>query len=462
MGLDGVLVSDVGKAIEVQNNRPAGGLIRIAMRASDILMDRVWQLEIERFQDVPGFVLAPLTDMVDPTDDATALHPEIQRQTARIRTDLDRFSPLEISSLVRHGYCVGRKACRAHPDVFGADLPADPPWDPIPAPRGPASATSRAAAHAGASKARAPATTEARALHNSADRRIWQTLLDYRDWASYVYVPIMVPILCLLPYAAYTAYQHSHRLNQLVQSFSQGTRDLETLSGMIESEPAAWTGGEQAERAPSLDEPNLKGFGILQDSRIIDLRAWEPGVTAESAAKSRAHVYRRLKVVKQEANTETGLFRLRLLQTSPNTLVRFPPQHLQPKLVMSELESSVPGREDYRYEARFDFSDVPEGEPVDLIVDELDPGHYLERGQNGTTMTLLVQAETAELATWILMPRGREYQDFRISRHETNKPEKAEAVHIATEYVADDSTILAFRLLALKPGYIYEVSWLYK
>ena len=40
------------------------------------------------------------------------MHPEIQRQTAHIRTDLDRFSSLEISSLVRHGYCVGRKACR--------------------------------------------------------------------------------------------------------------------------------------------------------------------------------------------------------------------------------------------------------------------------------------------------------------------------------------------------------------
>ena len=129
----------MGKRIEVQGNRRAGGLIRTAMRATDILMDRVWQLETETFQDARGFVFAPITEVVEPAEDPTALHPEIQRQAANIRTDLDRFSPLEISSLVRHGYCVGRKVCRAHPDLFGADLPGNAPWDPIPAPRGAAS-----------------------------------------------------------------------------------------------------------------------------------------------------------------------------------------------------------------------------------------------------------------------------------------------------------------------------------
>src|SRR5262249_28088094 len=135
-GLEGVLVSDVGKPISVEGNRRAGGIIRTSMRASTILMDRVWQLERETFHNTPGFVFAPITEVVEPSEDPTALQPEIQRQTAGIRTDLDRFTPLEISSLVRHGYCVGRKACRAHPAVFGAELPGNAPWDPIPASRG--------------------------------------------------------------------------------------------------------------------------------------------------------------------------------------------------------------------------------------------------------------------------------------------------------------------------------------
>src|SRR5262249_22380555 len=53
--LDGVLVSDVGNRILIQSSQ-AGGLIRTALRSSDILMNRVWQLESENFQDTFGFV----------------------------------------------------------------------------------------------------------------------------------------------------------------------------------------------------------------------------------------------------------------------------------------------------------------------------------------------------------------------------------------------------------------------
>src|SRR5262249_25539461 len=91
--LDGVLVSDVGKSIENQSNTGAGGVIRTAMRATEILMDRVWQLENDTFADPAGFVFARVTDVVGPDEDPTAMHPELQRQTAEIRTDLDRFSP---------------------------------------------------------------------------------------------------------------------------------------------------------------------------------------------------------------------------------------------------------------------------------------------------------------------------------------------------------------------------------
>ena len=114
-GLDGVLVSDVGKRIKVLANRRTGGAIRTAMGASDILMDRVWQLENETFSDTSGFLFARITDIVEPCDDPTALHVEIQRQLVNIRTDFDRFSPLEISSLIQHGYCVGRRLAERCP-----------------------------------------------------------------------------------------------------------------------------------------------------------------------------------------------------------------------------------------------------------------------------------------------------------------------------------------------------------
>src|SRR5262245_25106720 len=167
-GLDVVLVSDVGKSMEVQAQRRAGGLLRTSARATDILMDRVWQLEMETFLGTPGFVFAAMTDVVEPADDPTALHPEIQRQVARVRTDLDRFSDLEISSLVRHGYCIGRKACRAHPELFGTELPASPPWDPIPGARDSAAAVSATARTSNPPRGPTPPTVEARTLQASA------------------------------------------------------------------------------------------------------------------------------------------------------------------------------------------------------------------------------------------------------------------------------------------------------
>ena len=87
---------------------------------------------------------------------------------------------------------------------------------------------------------------------------------------------------------------------------------------------------------------------------------------------------------------------------------------------------------------------------------------YVERGQGGSAISFSGQADTAELTTWILMPRRREYRNFRISRHATGNPEKTEAVRLVTDYLAVDFAILAFKLLPLKPGWTYVVTWVYK
>jgi predicted acylesterase/phospholipase RssA len=467
-GLDCVLVSDVGKPFEVKSNLRAGGLLRTAMRSTDIVMDRVWQLEIETFHNAPGFVFAPITDVVEPADDPTALHPEIQRQAAHIRTDLDRFSVLEISSLVRHGYCVGRKACRARPDLFGAELPGNAPWDPILGSRGAESLVPVAARPTPLSHLRkgvkgepAPAAVDARTLQTSALRRIWSTLLDYRDWVSYLYVPILVSILILLPYVVVKSYQRSHRINQIVESLSQSSRDLEHMSRLLDGPIAPWT-GETPEEVRAFDEPDLTEFEVLQDMRILDLRNWNPAASGKSDPGSMIYGYRRLKVFKKPENAANNSFRVRLLPTSPLTQVRFPPQQVPTKVRRSNVESSVPGQKTCRWEASFDFEKVPAGEYVDLMVEHLSPGQFLSRGESSTTLSFEIQAKTAEVTRWLLLPKGREYRNFRIVRYKTEKPDKVEAVKIVTEYLAEDYTILAYKLLSVDAGYTYEVTWYYK
>jgi hypothetical protein len=60
------------------------------------------------------------------------------------------------------------------------------------------------------------------------------------------------------------------------------------------------------------------------------------------------------------------------------------------------------------------------------------------------------------------MPEGREYSRHRLVRYKKGTPETMEVFKFATEYLATNYSILAFKLLALDPGYVYELTWYYK
>src|SRR4030095_14176074 len=71
----------------------------------------------------------------------------------------------------------------------------------------------------------APETVQSRILQRSARRRLWSTLLDYRDWVSYLYVPILVPILIVLPYYGEKCNHAHHVAQQLIESVALDTLD---------------------------------------------------------------------------------------------------------------------------------------------------------------------------------------------------------------------------------------------
>ncbi len=458
-GIDGVIVSDVGKPIENQSNRRAGGLIRTALRATDILMDRVGQLENETFRDTPGFVFAPITDVVDPTEDATAMNPEVQRQTSRMRTDLDRFSKLEISSLIRHGYCVARKSCRSRPELFGVELPSNEPWDPLPETTVPPVNTTAHRRLTGRSMEPSSVTRNARSLQESASRRILSTLLDYRDWASYIYMPILVPILFLMPYFIYQAYQDSYRMNQIVSSLRQGSQDLERMNMLLEGPIPPWE-GVAAEQVQHLDDIDSSGFTILQDSHILDLRNWRPGSDERNA--NFVYGYERLKVMRMVESLESTHFRRRLRPIAADSQFRFPPQELTPALRSTPIETTNGNSTHMAREAVVDFSKIPKGELVDIIHEFRSPGYFLRDNGSSVSLSFEIQFKTAEMIRWFLLPEGKEYRSFRIVRYEKDNPDKLEQVKVVSEYLATDSTILAYKLLSADVGYVYDLTWFYQ
>jgi predicted acylesterase/phospholipase RssA len=455
--LDGVLVSDVGNRIRIQASQ-AGGLIRTALRATDILMDRVWQLESENFQDTFGYVFARIMDVVGPHEDSTALHPEVQRQVASIRTDLDAFSPLEISCLIRQGYCIGRKACRSRTDLFGTELPSNPPWDAVP----PASIPRNSPPDSrldGSSQETVPSTIQARQLQASASRRIWSNLLSFRDWPSFIYLPLVL-LLLLVPYFLIDSYQQSRRVSRLIESISHGSPDFEIMSQLMRS-PMRSFKGVVVEDVSNFEPLDYKSFTILQDSRILDLRPWNPTGAGTTDTTSLVYGYRRVKLQKTE-NQGTNVFRVTALARHPDSQFRFPPQRFQPRLRRMFVENPNTQEKTCQFDVSVDLSKAPTGQVVDVIYEHYSPGEFVQRGEVSTTVAFASEFDAGEVTRWILLPRGREYGSFEILRYDAGKPATAEVAKGFTSYLADDSSIIAYKMASVKAGYTFEVTWFYK
>jgi hypothetical protein len=290
-------------------------------------------------------------------------------------------------------------------------------------------------------------------------RRIWGRLFDWRDWVSYVYVPLLVPVLVLLPYFVARSYQRSKRIDQLVESLAQGAPEFHEMTRLLEDGPdRPWTGVE-AQEVARLDEPDFKGFEILQDSRVIDLRAWKR--VGKGELTSWVTSTRRLRVHKLPDHAGAGPFRVNLLTSGPRVEMVFPPQRLDGALRVSH-DRPAGGPKRSNWEVAFDFGRVPPGEEADVIYKYQVVGHFQDEGEELRSLRFPVQAETAELSLWMLMPRGRDHGEFGVVRFPTRTPGKVEAVRVATRYAAEDSTILSFKLLGLGPGYTYELHWTYK
>ncbi len=449
---DAVLVSDAGKQFKIRN-ASAGGLIATSMRATDIVMDRVWQLETDTFSGTPGFVFAPISSVIEQAEDPTAAHPEVQRMAAGIRTDLDRFSPLEISALVRHGYCVGRSACRSHSDLFGATIPTGPPWDPLAAENELAPPVT-AAGTRGPVPATALETAQTRELQQSATRRLWSSLLDYRDWTSYVYVPLLVPILVVLPYYAAKWYHQSQVAQRLIEGIAQSNQDYGLMSELLQGGPMQPFVGMAVEEVPKVEPPENKGIEVIADMRVVDLRQLQMASSPTADERSKAFVYRRMRIKKAEPTANR--FTVRSRWPTERVEVRTLNKRVPAAIRRSQESASADSPPVNVFEVVFDLSKLPPQEAVDL------PIEFMSR-QPATgaadSASFYVDDETGLVSCWLLLPEGRQYQNFELLRFQNGKEKVPERVTPAYNFDTLEGRVLAFGLLNVEPGFTYEARW---
>lgn len=453
---DAVLVSDAGKKFRISADTRAGGLITTAMRSTDIAMNRVWQLEVDTFTGTPGFVFAPIGSVVGASEDPTAMHPEVQRRAADIRTDLDRFTPLEISALVRHGYCVGRHVVRSRPDLFGTEVPVNAPWDPM------ASGGNTAVSpppHAESSQRRQVAleTDQSRTLQKSGARRIWGTLLDFRDWISCVYVPLLVPILIVLPYYALQWYQQTQVAQRLVESMAHSNHDYAVMRDLLQDGFSPPFDGLEAVEALQPTPPDYSGFEVIADTRVFDLRPWKVATAADGGTDSWAYGYRRIRLQKLQPDATRFVILLRM----PTSRIALRPLDQQHPVAFRALKNEEPQASSPLtvFEVEFDLSKVPARDVVDLSFEM--QIHDISPVDN-QLINFYVDAETGLLSYWLLLPQGKRAERFELLRYANEKGQAPVSVIPAHQLDAVGDQMLAFTLLSLKPGLTYECRWAYQ
>jgi predicted acylesterase/phospholipase RssA len=509
-GFDAVLVSDAGKPFKVLEHGDVAGLIRTSLRSTDIVMDRVWQLETERFSEDPEFVFARITRLVESAQDPHALDPEIQRQTASIRTDLDHFNRQEITCLAQQGYCVARAVCRERADLFNdVNLPGGPPWDPfasqirhhvtfppdaappattpapdrplasmpaipsapaLPRPAAPPPAGSPSAPAAAAAATRpwpfqtggqtrvAPALALARQLQFSSRRRVWSRLFDYKDWVSYLYIPLIALILWI-PFSIARLRHESAMAQRLIESMAQSSDDFHVMRKLLlEGSNHDWQ-GVPIEKKAQLRHTSLANFQILADTRYLDLRELRRDPSGKPAQGAWFYAYRRLRLRRALGvpNPQAGTIVFLLHFSAPDARIRSLDARFTPQVAIHE--NPAPSEHGFHeYEISFDMSSVAPGEIVDLPI-ELATSEIHSSISTLFTYRMSFDAPEQLVNVWILLPNAHKIADFTLFRQHADGLAGIESVAPIHKMLAPELGLLSFSLVSVDPQYVYVCQW---
>ncbi|MGY8769298.1 MAG: patatin-like phospholipase family protein [Pirellulales bacterium] len=444
---DSIIVSDAGASFKVTRESRAGGLLGTALRSNDIIMDRVWQLELESFENAPGVVFIPMIDTVTQSEDPTAPHPEVQRQAARMRVDLDKFSELEITALVQHGYCVARKSLRTQDNDLKAEPVKGAPWKPF--------ADNKKAAAKGAVPLNRlndseVALSAARKLRLSANRKIWQTLLDFGDWPTYVWLSFVVLFILTVPYSVYKMRKATIDQQRVLSAVAGTSPIYHKILALLEEGPNLEMEGMTANEVTEMLEPDFTGYEVISDTRIFDLREWSNPNAQQDAAFQHARI--RIRRTDEAADNPHLLFQLPSADEDFEIVCHN--ENLNPKL-----SRMIQPGSDYLWELDLDFSRVPLGGDVEVVLDEVMASEQIKHGTAEGRFEFSVTASTGLVQMWVLMPTNRAYEGFEIIGYPIDDPGHIEVIEPSTKVELPLGSIATFQLINPKPKYHYECRW---
>ena len=240
--------------------------------------------------------------------------------------------------------------------------PSQPPWAPIPSDR----LTTRKLSK---SKSFAPSmpTQLARELRRSSRRRMWSTLLDPRDWPSYLYVFAALVLFVYLPLQVYKLYEKAQIQATVIDAIANGDPDFRQILDLLDKDPTSdWATIEIGEKSEPT-ELDYSGLEILTHSRMLDLRKWNPD---EASPDRQGRVLLRDRVTFKLVDSESSRRRVTFRNVLPIEDVEFRQPKGRLQAVVSRVKKS-PEVFDGRgtsYEIEYDLAGIPFGEPVTVEI----------------------------------------------------------------------------------------------
>jgi predicted acylesterase/phospholipase RssA len=443
---DQVLVSDAGKPFQVLSKADLG-VIGQSVRASDILWDRVGQLEREHFGSEPGFLFIPITATVDRESDPIALHPVVQAEVQSIRTDIDRFTPTEINALAMHGYEVARKVYRDHFGTARGPVLDTPPWAPIPE-----ASTVRNVTQT-RSDSTAPATLMARTLRRSSGRKVWSTLLSVRDWPSFLYIALAGILFLYLPYEVYQLYRRAQIQATVIDAIASGDPDIRQILNLLSTNPTAkWASDKVVEKADPADV-DYTGWEVVTRSRFIDLRRWRE---TETSPERRGNAYVREHLTIKLLETSKGSRRVTLLYPirSHDLQIRVPNPTIPRTIWHVRTPFDYHGEPRDLYEVELDLSHVPILEPVSVELEFVVPFPVI-----GGRIDFETYARTDLATIWILFPPDRPYRHYTLVHYPPSRKSPPELMQARFTIDHPYGSLIGWSVINPERDAVYECRW---
>lgn len=444
-----VFVSNAGATFKIRSDGRAGGLVVTALRSTDILLDRVNQLEDEAFRGFENAVFFPITKTVESESAALNLPPSIQKQIALIRTDMDHFSDLEVDLLVRHGYAVAKSICEAK---LGDEL-ATPvnqvTWSPIKQSRFAPSPFPKLSHSEPAKRNASPMIQAGRELRGSSSRSVLSTLFDVRDWSSYVWIPVLLVLLFAPPIVLYRTLKHSRTQSQVLQAIQSTSPVYNQIIRLLSLPGPPEVSTPEVEVVDKVKGNQTEGFDAIMDHRIIDLRNWD-GTEQQDVSP---YMYARVKLQRQEDSGDGHLIiGSEVCVTAPMV------KSLSPNLdLIFRRTKPVDGK--CAWEMDFDLSEIPVGKEVDLILEGEIAPNAASSSDGQAEFELQIVMDTSMTQVWLLMPQDRAYNRFEITSFPIDNPSERKTVIPNSVVTLPAGSMVSFQLINPKERHRYQCKW---